>query len=197
MVRGLDKLFENDDNYHGVGFSENMLSYMKHIQDYDRRHPRKVVENVNIQNKMSHSGWDIEFSKLDVMMLFSSFNSASESNTRVPGKCDIRRSAEHYANNCPLQNSLNQLFPGNPGRQAGRSTRGQYFSSCYTDYNSTRGSTGNQREYGIFICEEICDNWNDARCYSSSCRRSHSCRGCGGDIPHSICSKFGKCVGMQ
>ena len=183
-------------NYHGVAVSENMLSYIKHIQDYDRRHPWKVVENVDVQNRMSHSGWDIEFSKIDIMMLFSSFDRASEMPNRVPGKCDICRSTEHYANNCPLQNSLNQPFPGNPSRQAGRGTRGQTYSSSYAGYSSTRGAGNNQREYSRVMREEICENWNDTRCYSSSCRRWHLCRGCGGDLPHSICSRVSKCAGM-
>ena len=186
-------------NYHGVAVSEHMLGYVKVIQDYDRRHPWKVVENVDVQNRMRHGGWDIEFAKMDVMMLFSSFDRASESHNRdrIPGRCDLCRSTEHYAYNCPLQNSLNQPFQGNPGRQAGRGTRGQSYSSSYAGSGNSRGFAGNQRESTRFISDEICDNWNDSRCYASSCRRSHICRGCGGGIPHSICIRFGKCAGVQ
>ena len=187
-------------NFHGVSVSEKLLSYVRHIQDYNRKHAWKLVDNVDVENRMSHSGKDIDFSDINVMLLFSSFDRGA---ARVPGKCDVCRGTDHYAATCPqVGGGGNQPFHANPGQQAGRGQRGSYQGGSYAGSNQGgsnygRGYNSSTRGGERFITNEICDNWNDSRCYSSSCRRSHICRGCGGDYPYSICVRVSRCAGVQ
>ena len=183
-------------NYHGISVSEKVLTYIKHIQEYDRKHAWKLVENLDVQNRINHGGRDIEFSKIDVMLLFSNFDKGEKGQQRYNFKCEHCKTNDHYATSCPLQtNTLNQPFQGNPGRQAGRSQRGSYQGATYNS-SGYAGSYSNQRSGGRVLQDEPCDNWNDSRCYASSCRRLHICRSCGGNLPHSLCSRFGKCAGI-
>ena len=166
-------------NYHGIAVSENMLKYVKHIQDYDRKHPWRLVDTVDVQNRIDHGGRDIEFSRIDVMLLFSNFDRGSNSN---------------QSGSWNSSNQASQPFQGNPGRQAGSGTRGGSYAGSYdSSSGSNAASRGGQKDR--FISDEPCDNWNDSRCYTSSCRRSHTCRGCGGNLPFSLCVRFARCSG--
>ena len=152
--------------YHGSGLLNGMMDYKLRILDYDRKYMWKFITMFDQKHRNKMVGVHIDFDRVDVVMVNDNLNHfAMKPN---PTRCSVCFAFNHISKVCPFRDAPGQ----NPGFQAGERSRGLVYDS-----------------------PEICLNWNAQRCFDNQCKRIHKCRGCNGNVPQSVCAKYGFCAG--
>jgi hypothetical protein len=149
------------------------LYHWSAVSAYDQRHRHR--------QSLTHS---FEFQTCSTDIYISTLNATTIRPN--PKTCYGCGSIDHNMKDCPF--SKQPVKNSNPKRNQNYPSAPPKLTQNFTPRSDAQ-AYGESRQV-------VCFNWNQGRCSSVACWRTHVCSGCGGPEPHITCSRCNSTKGL-